>query len=55
MIGICTQLNNLDQNVQCSYNVVWNQFKKLSMKLSETERQFLFHDTAMNVYQLEKI
>tara|TARA_B100000700_G_scaffold331647_1_gene466504 strand:+ start:6389 stop:7441 length:1053 start_codon:yes stop_codon:yes gene_type:complete len=39
----------------CSYNVVWNQFKKLSMKLSETERQFLFHDTAMNVYQLEKI
>ena len=39
----------------CSYNVVWNQFKKLSMKFSKTERQFLFHDTAMNVYQLEKI
>lgn len=37
----------------CSYNVLWNAFKKMSRSLSDTERAWLFHDTAEGVYRLK--
>jgi predicted TIM-barrel fold metal-dependent hydrolase len=36
----------------CSYTVLWNAFKRLSVKYSESERADLFHDTASRVYKL---
>ncbi|MBL4720364.1 MAG: amidohydrolase family protein [Alphaproteobacteria bacterium] len=38
--------------VSCSYNVLWNSFKRMTTGYSATERAFLFHDTAARVYQL---
>ncbi len=37
----------------CSYNVLWNAFKKLSSTRSEHEKSALFHDTAARVYSLD--
>lgn len=37
----------------CSYNVLWNAFKKLSAKYSESERSALFYNTAVHAYSLE--
>jgi predicted TIM-barrel fold metal-dependent hydrolase len=37
----------------CSYNVLWNAFKKMTQNLDEPSRRALFHDTAMRVYKLE--
>ena len=37
----------------CSYNVLWNAFKKLSRSLPAMDRAALFHDTATRVYRLE--
>jgi predicted TIM-barrel fold metal-dependent hydrolase len=37
----------------CSYSVLWNQFKKLSQNFSKTDRERLFHDTALEVYKLD--
>ena len=39
----------------CSYNVLWNAFKKLSQSLPAKERAALFHDTATRVYGLESL
>ncbi len=39
----------------CSYNVLWNAFKKMSSKYSESERSALFHDTAVQAYSLEDL
>lgn len=37
----------------CSYNVLWNAFKKMSQTRTLTEKAALFHDTATRVYRLE--
>lgn len=37
----------------CSYNVLFNAFKKMTRGLSPVERSQLFHDTAARVYRLE--
>ncbi|MFP6808931.1 MAG: amidohydrolase family protein [Pseudomonadales bacterium] len=36
----------------CSYQVLWNAFKKIAANRTESERAALFHDTATNVYSL---
>ena len=38
--------------VSCSYNILWNAFKRLTADFSADERATLFHDTAMRVYRL---
>lgn len=38
--------------VSCSYNVLWNSFKRLSKNYSPSERAALFHDTAARIYRL---
>ena len=41
------------EKVSCSYNVLWNSFKRLTASWSAAERARLFHDTATRVYRLE--
>ena len=36
----------------CSYTVLWNAFKRLTDKFSDSEKRALFHDTAARVYRL---
>jgi predicted TIM-barrel fold metal-dependent hydrolase len=36
----------------CSYHVLWNAFKKLAADASESEKDELFHDTAVRAYRL---
>jgi predicted TIM-barrel fold metal-dependent hydrolase len=36
----------------CSYNVLWNAFKKMTADYSDSEKSALFHDTAVAVYGL---
>jgi predicted TIM-barrel fold metal-dependent hydrolase len=38
--------------VSCSYNVLWNSFKRLTSGCSASETALLFHDTAARVYRL---
>ena len=38
--------------VSCSYNVLWNSFKRLTTDYSADEKAQLFHDTAARVYRL---
>ena len=38
--------------VTCSYNVLWNSFKRLATGYSADEKAKLFHDTAARVYRL---
>lgn len=38
--------------VSCSYNVLWNSFKRLAAGYSAAEKAALFHDTAARVYRL---
>jgi predicted TIM-barrel fold metal-dependent hydrolase len=38
---------------QCSYQVIFNAFKRISASLSETEKDALFSKTAMKVYRLK--
>ena len=38
--------------VTCSYNVLWNSFKRLTAAYSDAEKQHLYHDTAARVYRL---
>ena len=38
--------------VTCSYNVLWNSFKRLAADYSADEKAKLFHDTAVRVYRL---
>ena len=38
---------------QCSYQVIFNAFKRIAASLSETERDALFSKTAMKVYRLK--
>ena len=37
----------------CSYNVLWNSFKRLASGYSADEKAALFHDTAARVYSLD--
>jgi L-fuconolactonase len=39
--------------VSCSYNVLWNSFKRLTDGYSDTDKALLFHDTAARVYRLD--
>jgi L-fuconolactonase len=36
----------------CSYHVLWNAFKKIAADYTESDRQWLFHDTAAKAYRL---
>jgi L-fuconolactonase len=36
----------------CSYPVLWNAFKKIAADYTESDRQWLFHDTAAKAYRL---
>lgn len=38
--------------VTCSYNVLWNSFKRLTTDYSAEEKAALYHDTATRVYRL---
>ncbi|NQV99956.1 MAG: amidohydrolase family protein [Rhodospirillales bacterium] len=38
--------------VSCSYNVLWNSFKRLTAGYSAEEKAKLYHDTATRVYRL---
>ncbi len=39
--------------VSCSYVVLWNSFKRLTASFSHSEKNALFHDTAVRVYRLD--
>jgi predicted TIM-barrel fold metal-dependent hydrolase len=39
--------------VTCSYNTLWNSFKRLTTGYSDAEKQQLYHDTAARVYRLD--
>lgn len=36
----------------CAYSILWNAFKKIARKYNEHDKQRLFHDTAVDVYDL---
>lgn len=38
--------------VTCSYNVLWNSFKRLTAQYSTSEKAQLYHDTATRVYRI---
>jgi predicted TIM-barrel fold metal-dependent hydrolase len=37
----------------CSYQVVWNAFKKIAKDFSVDEKAAMFHDVAQRVYRLD--
>ena len=37
----------------CSFNVLWNSFKRISKEFSDAEKVALYHDTASRVYRVE--
>ena len=39
--------------VSCSYNVLWNSFKRLTADYSASEKASLYHDTAARIYRLD--
>lgn len=39
--------------IACSYNVLWNSFKRLVADYSAAEKAALFHDTAARIYRLD--
>jgi len=39
--------------VSCSYNVLWNTFKRIAAGCTAAEKALLFHDTAARVYRLD--
>lgn len=41
--------------VSCSYDVLWNSFKRITQGFSESEKNWLYHDTAAKVYRFEDI
>jgi L-fuconolactonase len=38
--------------ISCSYNVLWNSFKRITAAYSASEKAKLYHDTAARVYRL---
>ena len=43
------------EKLSCSYNVLWNSFKRLTAGYSAAERALLFHDNAATVYRLRRV
>jgi predicted TIM-barrel fold metal-dependent hydrolase len=41
-------------SVLCDYVTLWNVFKRATKALTATERQALFHDTAMAIYRIDQ-
>lgn len=41
--------------VSCSYDVLWNSFKRITEAFSVSEKAWLYHDTAARVYRLDDI
>ncbi len=39
--------------ITCSYNVLWNTFKRIAAGCSNSEKASLFHDTAARVYRID--
>ena len=39
-------------SISCSYNILWNSFKRYSAGFSADEKSRLFHDTATRVYRI---
>ena len=53
-VGRCMFESNFPvDKVACSYNVLWNSFKRLAANYSAAEKAALFHDTAARVYRLD--
>ena len=40
--------------ISCSYNVLWNSFKRITSKFSEGEKRDLYHDVAVNTYGISE-
>ena len=40
--------------ITCSYNVLWNTFKRITSGYSADEKASLFHDTAARVYRIDE-
>jgi predicted TIM-barrel fold metal-dependent hydrolase len=40
--------------VSCSYNILWNSFKRLTADYTAAEKAALFHDTASRVYSIQR-
>ena len=38
--------------LSCSYNVLWNSFKRLTATYSADEKAKLYHDVATRVYRI---
>ncbi|MFT5445715.1 MAG: L-fuconolactonase [Gammaproteobacteria bacterium] len=39
--------------VSCSYNVLWNAFKRITKDYSASDKALLYHDTAARIYRLQ--
>lgn len=39
--------------VSCSYNVLWNAFKRITKDYSVSDKALLYHDTAARIYRLQ--
>ena len=39
--------------ITCSYNVLWNSYKRLTATYSHSEKADLYHDTASRIYKLD--
>jgi len=54
-VGRCMFESNFPvDKVSCSYNVLWNSFKRLTTNYSAAEKADLFHDTANRIYRLDE-
>lgn len=40
--------------VSCSYNVLWNSFKRITKSFSTEEKNAMYHDTAARVYSIKE-
>ena len=40
-------------SASCSYNILWNSFKRIASGLSAEDKSALFHDTATRVYSVD--
>ena len=38
--------------ISCSYNILWNSFKRITQNFSTSEKAALYHDNAVRVYRL---
>jgi len=40
--------------ISCSYNILWNSFKRITKSFSQQEKYSLFYGTATNTYNLSE-